>query len=477
MVKSPPQLAWPRPQQVPTLSGPPPRYLVWGRGLPAAPWAPPRGVSRRLFPPRGASRPRHLLEGDRGGSGTGSLGTSGGGHRDTRCSPRSSRARGPSASGSRSPPGPSSSSPFLGPSASLPSPGDGGASGTGACGDNGDTELASPLSVPTQPRGERGTWGQQQGGDRGDEDEDEDEGDRDGEEGRDGDTWGQCWGRGQGQHRHPPLSPSSRDLWAPSRPGCHRRPCPGVAPSRPHARWALAWLGTGDIERGTRGRGGPKHPSDASAPPMSPSLVPCVLCPVSLSPSPVPMSLCPQPCVLHVPGGPVPTPCPPCSPRPSSHPLSPCPHVLIPIPNVRGVPVPILSPHPHVPAPCPSRLNVPILIPMSPHPRVPTPMSLSPHPLVPMSLHPCPCVPIPVSPHSHVPVPIGMFPHPRVPSPCPQVPVSPCPWPYRVWRCMGWACGSARGRCCRSWRGTRRATSAWSRRWAPGPARGGSSAR
>lgn len=47
---------------------------------------------------------------------------------------RSSRAGFPSASGSRCG-GPSSSSPFRSLSASLPSPGDGGTSGTGGCGD------------------------------------------------------------------------------------------------------------------------------------------------------------------------------------------------------------------------------------------------------------------------------------------------------------------------------------------------------
>ena len=39
---------------------PAPRHLVWGQGPPAAPWAPPRGVSRRPSLPRDPSRPQHL---------------------------------------------------------------------------------------------------------------------------------------------------------------------------------------------------------------------------------------------------------------------------------------------------------------------------------------------------------------------------------------------------------------------------------
>lgn len=268
-----------------------------------------------------------------------------------------------------------------------------------------------------------------------------------------------------------------------------------VVPVRgwPHPVPALAgrWRGWGQgtLRGGHGNAGAPSTPVMLLRPPcphpLSPvSSVPCP-CPHPLSPCPcvpspvsstslVALSPPPVPPAPHVP---VPTPCPrvPMSSTPapmSVVSLSPsCPHIpMSPLPVLHVSMSPSSSPCPHTPVspppcPCPH-------IPLSQCPCIPVP-----HIRVSLSLCPCPCVPIPVSPHSHVPVPIRMFPHPRVPSPCPQVPVSPCPWPYRVWRCMGWACGSARGRCCRSWRGTRRATSAWSRRWAPGPARGGSSAR
>ena len=144
---------------------------------------------------------------------------------------------------------------------------------------------------------------------------------------------GQGWGRGRAEPHHPPQSPSSRALWAPSRPCCHRRPYPGAAPSRPHARWAPGWLrGQQTLRLGAMG--GPCTPIPSPQPLTAPS-------PPSHS---VPQ---PRPHIPYVPTSP-----PPPSPYPPHPPLCPSAPTS---PSLCPSDPPILFPYPpHPPPLCPS---------------------------------------------------------------------------------------------------------------------------
>ena len=149
---------------------------------------------------------------------------------------------------------------------------------------------------------------------------------------------GQGWGRGRAEPHHPPQSPSSRALWAPSRPCCHRRPYPGAAPSRPHARWAPGWLrGQQTLRLGAMG--GPCTPIPSPRPLTAPS-------PPSHS---VPQ---PRPHIPYVPTSPPP-------PRPHIPCIPPSAPLLPHLPLSAPLIPPSCSHIPHIP---------PLSAPLTPYP-------------------------------------------------------------------------------------------------------------